>query len=139
MGHRKIKGSASSMPTGLFIGSVISLLVTLVGAAVTAFLVVKERIGENGIGYASMLILFLSTTLGALGAYNKIKKQRLKICLLSGGIYYLLLMAITALFFGGRYQAMGVTGLIILVGSICVAFLPSKNRDKIRIRKHAYR
>ena len=35
-------------------------------------------------------------------------------CLAAGGGYYLCLLAITALFFGGQYQGVGVTALMVL-------------------------
>lgn len=136
---RRIKGTATAIPTGLAIGGLISLIVTLAGAAATAYLVLNQRIGENGIGYASMIILFLGAVMGAWGAFSSIKKQRLQVCLLSAAVYYLLLLAITALFFGGQYQGMGVTAIVILIGALAVALFPSKENTKFRFKKHAYR
>lgn len=137
--HHKTKGTARSIPTGLLIGGVISLLVTLAGAAITAYLVLKQRIVDGGIGYASMIILIISAAFGAWGAYNAIKKQRLQICLMSAAVYYLLLLAITALFFGGQYQGMGVTALVIVLGALSVAFFPSGKGGKFYLKNHKYR
>jgi hypothetical protein len=38
--------------------------------------------------------------------------------LISGGIYYLMLLAMTILFFGGHFRGMGVTALMVACGSI---------------------
>lgn len=137
--NRKIKGTATGIPAGLAIGALISLIITMAGAAVTAYLVLKERVGENGIGYASMIVLFIGSTMGAWGAYSSIRKQRLQVCLMSAGVYYLILLAITALFFGGQYQGMGVTALVVLVGTLAVAFFPGKGGAKMKLKKRAYR
>lgn len=137
--NHKVKGTATAVPIGLAVGGVISLIITLAGSAAIAHLVLKERLGEGGIGYASMVILLLSAVMGAWGAFSCIKKQRLQICLLSAAVYYLLLLGITALFFGGQYQGMGVTAAVILAGVMIVALFPTKGSAKFKLKKRAYR
>lgn len=137
--NRKMKGTATAMPMGLAIGGLISLIITMAGAAATANLISNQRIGENGIGYASMIILLVSAAMGAWGAFGCIKKQRLQVCLMSAAVYYLTLLTITALFFGGQYRGMGVTALVILIGALAVALFPSKGNTKIKFKKQAYR
>ena len=132
-------GTATAMPVGLAIGGLISLIVTFAGAAATAYLVFNQRIEANGIGYASMIILFLGAVMGAWGAFSCIKKQRLQVSLMSAAVYYLILLAITALFFGGQYQGMGVTAIVILIGALTVALFPAKGTAKFRFKKRAYR
>ena len=65
----------------------------------------------------------------------------MQMCLLTGVCYYLALLAMTALFFGGQYSALGVTALAVLAGSGGAALLSiltekSKNNHG---RKMAYR
>lgn len=140
MGHqRKTKGTATAIPTGLAFGGLISLIVTVAGAAATAHLLMNQRIGENGIGYASMIILFVASLLGAWGAFGCIKKQRLQICVMAAAVYYLLLLAITALFFGGQYQGMGVTAVVIVIGALTVALFPTGGSTKLKFKKSTYR
>ena len=55
---------------------------------------------------------------GAWVAWKKIKRLRLQVCLISGGIYYLMLLGMTILFFGGQFCGMGVTALMVACGSI---------------------
>ena len=52
----------------------------------------------------------------------------LAVCLLAGGIYWLTLLAITALFFGGQYHGIAATGATILAGcgTICLLGIRSK-------------
>lgn len=139
--HQKFKprGKATAIPVGLAIGGVISLIITLVGSAATAYLVLNQQIGENSVGYASIVILLLGSSMGAWGAYTCIKRQRLQICLLSVAVYYLSLLAITALFFGGRYQGMGVTAIVIFIGGAIVALFPTKGKANFKFKKRAYR
>lgn len=128
-----------TIPFGLAIGGLVSLLVTVAGAAILALVVLNETIGENGVGYGSAAVLMLAAITGAWSALAAVKKNRLQVCLLSGGVYYLLLLGTTALFFGGQYRGMGVTAVVILAGALIVAFFPGKERGKFKVRKRGYR
>lgn len=139
--NQKVTGTASSMAGGLAFGGFISLAVTITGAILCGFLVSGEMIPESGIGYGSMVILLGASVLGAAAAAGKIKHRRLFVCGMSGVIYYGTLLAITALFFGGQYQGMGVTALVVLAGCGIVILLGMKQgrrgvrrRNKIRHR-----
>ena len=139
MYRNKISGRALSIPLGIAIALFISLVLTLGGAATAAALVSSERIGEGAIGYAAMLTLAVATLIGAWMAVVLIKRLRLQIAMLFGGCYYLLLLATTALLFGGQYQGMGVTAIIVLAASALVAFLPMSNAKTWKKKKSAYR
>ncbi len=138
-GKKKVTGTAMGIPGGLGLGILVCLLITLMGAALTAWLVTSERIGEGTTGYAAMVILALSSAVGSLVAVHFVKRLRLQVCMLTGGLYYLTLLAMTALLFGGQYQGMGISAIIILAGCAIVAFLPSKNGRVGLKRKKAYR
>ena len=138
-GKKKVSGTAMSIPAGLGIGLLVSLVITVAGAAITAWLIASEKIGEGSTGYGVMVILALGAGLGALSAVYLIKRLRLQVCMLTGVCYYLSLLAMTALFFGGQYQGMGISAIVIL--SICalIAFLPTKNGQVRGKRKKLYR
>lgn len=137
--NKKVTGRAFAIPVGLGIGALISLLVTLAGAAFLSYLITAELMGEGTIGFASMIIMGIATVVGALGAVGLVKRLRLQVCMMTGGCYYLLLLAMTALFFGGRYQGMGVSALVILAGCALVAFIPVKSGYSRKRSKMAYR
>lgn len=120
---RKVTGKASSMPGGLAAGALCSLSITLAMAALLAKLVEAKRMAEENIGYGVMVLLLLASFAGALVAFRRIKRQRMLVCLLSGVIYFAILMSMTALFFGGQYEAVGVTALLVLGGSAVAALL----------------
>ena len=136
---RKVTGAAMGIPVGLGLGAAASLLITFAGAALTAWLIVSEKIGEGTAGYAIMVILALASAAGSFVAVHLVKRLRLQVCMLTGGIYYLTLLAMTALLFGGQYQGMGVSAIIILGGCALIAFLPTKNNGFGMKRKKVYR
>lgn len=114
----KATGRASSLPGGLAWGAAVSLGLTLMGSALVAFLVDRGTMGVDGIGYGALVILVISSLGGAWVAWKKIKRLRLQVCLISGGIYYFMLLGMTILFFGGQFCGMGVTALMVACGSI---------------------
>ena len=123
------------IPIGLGIGLAISIVTTLLGTAIGAWLISSEKIGEGSTGYITVLILLLSSILGAWFAIQTIKQNRLLFCLSSGGIYFLTLLAITALFFGGMYSGVGESALVISAGAFSVALLGLREQKRTKKRK----
>lgn len=119
----KTTGRTMSMPEGLAVGGGISLGITLAGTALLAILVDKQIMEMERVGYGILVMLLLGAFLGAMAAYSKIRRRRMLVCLASGAVYMGLLLAITALFFGGQYTGVGTTALVILAGSVTAALL----------------
>lgn len=119
--NQKVTGKATSIPGGIGIAATVSMLITLLTCCILAWLVVTERVGENAIGYCAMMILLVSSFVGAVIAAVKIKHRKMMVCVLSGCAYFLCLLACTALFFGGQYHGVGVSALLILAGSVAAA------------------
>lgn len=115
-----------SMGAGMALGCGISMAITLILSATTAYLAEMGRIPINGIGYCAMIILFLSTIAGAIIAQKKIQRLRLQVCLSLGGLYYLLLVCTTLLLFGGNFTGMGATALVIVCGSLLSALATNR-------------
>ncbi|MBR5126296.1 MAG: TIGR04086 family membrane protein [Oscillospiraceae bacterium] len=116
--NAKPSGLAITIPGGLAVGGAASLGVTLAGSALLAKLVDLEQISWNRIGYGVMAVVILSAWVGAATAAGKIKRRRLLCCCLAGCVYYGILVAITALFFGGNYSGAGETALLVICGSM---------------------
>lgn len=137
--NQKPTGRAVSVPAGLATGAAFALVWTIAGAMLIAKLVDSEVMKQESIGYGAMVILVSASFSGAMLSYGRIKRQRVQMCLISGGIYFLLLAAMTSLFFGGQFSGAGVTVILVLAGS-AAAILPglhsgggkSKRRYKIR-------
>lgn len=139
--NQKVTGTASSMPVGLLWGAAGSMIVTAAGAALFAYLILHEMLAESSIGYAAMVVILISALLGALLSVSKIKRRRSLVCALSGLIYFGILLSMTALLFGGQYQGMGVTALLVLAGSgtALLLGLRQKNPGKASKRKIRHR
>jgi putative membrane protein (TIGR04086 family) len=135
----KMSGKTIGIPAGIAIGTLISLVISIAGAAVSAWLVSSEKIGEGGTMYAAMIIVALAAAMGAWFSTSMIKRLRLQMCMLSGTCYFLALLAMTALFFEGQYQGIGTIAVVILCGCAVIAFLPTKNGQFKRKRKKGYR
>ena len=139
--NQKVSGRSKPMAVGLAIGTVISLIVTLLGACIIANLVLSGKMVAETIGYGAMLIVLFASALGAWISAGLIKRRWMVVCLGTGGSYYLVLLAITALFFGGQYQGLGVTVLLVLGGCGAVGLLGlrgEKTRSK-KVRKYQFR
>lgn len=121
--NQRVTGRATSMPAGIGVGLLASIFLTVAGSAIVSLLISRETIQENGIGYGAILILLLSSSVGALAAWRCIRHQRVIVCMIHGLCYYLVLLGFTALFFGGQYQGMGVTALVILAGCGTIGLL----------------
>jgi putative membrane protein (TIGR04086 family) len=129
--YQKATGRAMSMPAGILLGMTISLVITLIGAFVLGWLINQEALEINSVGYGAMVILLAASFLGALTAKVRIKHRYLVVCLLTGVGYYLVLLGITAMFFGGQYQGMGVTLALVLAGSGAAGLLSIKKKKSI--------
>lgn len=132
--NRKPTGTASTIPSGLAAGALIAAALTIFGSLLTAKLIDQEIIAWKSCGYAVLMILLVSSWAGATVSSERIKRQRLLMCLASGGIYLTLLLIATALFFGGQYSGVGETALLIFCGSMLSSLLGLRGK-KGRIRR----
>ena len=133
--NHKVTGTAVSMPMGIGIGCGISMLLTVLGAGIAAKMIADEVLRETAIGYSAMTIVLIASSIGSLLAIRKVKRRKLQVSMLVGAVYFVSLMAMTALLFGGQYQGMGVTALLVDAGSGAVALLGSRERKPAKFRK----
>ena len=133
--NRKVTGTALTMPMGICLGCGISMILTILGAGLVAKLISIEMIPETSIGYGAMMIILVASICGALIAVHKVKKRMLQVSGAVGMAYFASLLAITAIFFGGQYQGMGVTALLILSGCGVVVLMEGRDKKAIKFRK----
>ena len=137
--NQKVTGTAVPIPVGLALGAVVSLGITGMLSAISAWLILTGRLAENAVGYCAMVILLVSAAAGTATAIGRIKRLRLQMGLAAGGIYYGCLLAAAALFFGGIYDGMGVTALMVLCGSGLVILLGPGGQNRAGCRKRKKR
>lgn len=137
--NRKPSGLAMSIPGALTLSGILGLVLTLSSSAVLAKLVDIQKMQEQNIGYGIIGMLLCVSFLCAVFAAERVKHQRLLVCLLSGVVYWCLLLSITALFFGGQYGAVGETGLLILCGSAIAALLGMRRGTRRKWKRKTVR
>ena len=128
--NRISTGRALSMPTGLATGLSIGLATTVILSALLAKLVSTEKVEWGSVGYGIMIILLITSVIDSKATCFMIKRRKPIGCLLAGLLYWLSLIMITALFFGGQYDGMGVTGVVVFCGSAIVCLLESKGEKR---------
>lgn len=134
--NRKASGRAVSLPAGIGIGTAGALSWTLVTAGLLAKLIEGETLPESAVGYGALVVLLSASFLGAILAFRKVKSKRLQVSLLTAAAYYLCLMAVTAMFFGGQYTGMGVTALVVFGGSGAAVLLGMGNGNNRKGRRY---
>jgi putative membrane protein (TIGR04086 family) len=125
--NKKVFGKAGSMPLGLAAGTAVGLLVTIAFAVVMAQLVLGGKLKEGAMGYGAMIAIPVSAAIGALVSVAIIKRRRMQVCLITGAAYLLSLIGINILFFGGQFQGLVVTVLLILLGTGGIGALGLRN------------
>lgn len=132
----KHTGKAWSIPGGMMISALISIITTFIFSVIIATFLYSEKITWEQAGYWIMGVLFTASFLGGKCAYAAIKRQRMIVSLMSGLLYWGILLCITALFFGGQFEAVGETAAIIGAGAGTAALvfgrIPTKQRKKAR-------
>ncbi len=118
-------------------GALCALALTILFSAFLAMLIEKGRVKEQNIGYGVMILLFLSSCIAAVVSARKIKHQYLLVCASSGAIYMGILLSITALFYGGQYEAVWETALVVFAGSLAAVLL-STGGSPFRRKKIGY-
>lgn len=138
--NKKVTGTSKSIPVGICIGTAVALMTTVIGTLISAWLISKEKIGEESIGYCAMIILLISSMLGSYTAQEAVKHKRVIMCAAAAAGYYVSLLAITAMFFGGQYQGMGVTALVVAAGTgvIILSKLAGGESGRRKIKKYSY-
>ncbi len=106
-----------AMGWAIALGALAGYLLSIAGSAVLAWLVARGTVAQTSIGYGSMVILVLCAAAAPWLAGRLFGRKKLIVTGLTGLGYYLCLLATTAMLFGGEYQGMGVTAVMVLLGA----------------------
>lgn len=131
-------GRAMSIPAGLALGAAVSMAITIGISFIGAQLIINEVMSHDNIGYCSLAALLFGAMFGGITSSGKIKRRKLLMCFISGGIYILILLSVTALFFGGQLQGVLVTVITITCGTISAVLIQGRGakQNKVRRRKN---
>lgn len=123
----------------LGIGMITSMIITLLLTAIGASMVAAGKLPETASGYIAMMVLFLGALGGAAAGGGKAKGKRLYACMVIALGYYVTLLAMTALFFGGQYKGAAVTALLILSGAFVASLHGQRRGEGRRLHKSKIR
>lgn len=119
---------AKSVPAALMISASVSIILTLLLSAFIAYGLNTEYISWEQAGYWIMGMLLITSFIGCKYTISALKRQKIVVSALSGILYWGILLLITALFFGGDYDAEWVTAGVIMAGSGCAVLLTKTSR-----------
>lgn len=115
--NRKPTGTGKSMPAGLVMGWMVSMVITIVACGVITWLILSGKAGWKVMGYGAIAILFAASYVGAAVSCRMIMHRKLLVCILSGVIFLFSLTTITALLFGGQLDSIWITALLTAGGT----------------------
>lgn len=125
----------------LVMGAAVCIMMTLILTAVSAAVISAGMLPETTTEYVAMIILLSGSLAGAIAGAGKKTEKRLYVCLTIAALFFVILLAMTAAFFGGQYRGIGVSVLMLLVGAFAGAMVGqgkgrsgNLRRSKIRRR-----
>lgn len=126
MAVSKTTGRAKSMPIGIGIGVVTGMAIILVLLAILSKLVLLNILREENTGYGIMASLIVSPFIGATVAMKLVKRRKMLVAFATGAGMFCIMIALTALLFGGMYDGVPVTTALFASGSLLAALLQMK-------------
>lgn len=134
--NRKPTGTAKSMPVGLALGWIASMVITGVACGAITWLILSGKAGWGIMGYGSIGILLTASYVGATVSCKMIMHRKLLACILSGTIYLLSLLVLVAMMFGGQLNGFWATALLVVGGTATAALVHcAEKKDNGRRRK----
>lgn len=131
---RRTRANSISMVQAVASGLGWSVGVTLLLAALSAWMISREKIAMESMGYVSAGALILAGGGGAWLAAKLTGRKRMQVCILTAAAYLVVLVAIGVLCFDANGTGFGMTALAVL-GSGCAAGLAGSGKRKTHSRK----
>ena len=121
------------------IGGCVSLALCFMIAGIFAWLIACGHLDQTASGYASLLVVMLSSFIGGCVGVIRSDRKPVVAILLSVCVYMMSLLLITAFAFGGTYKGVWVGFLVLAAGNVASLLIhPNKKRKKGE-RRRLYR
>lgn len=133
---KKQTGRAPSLVNAVLKGTGIAVGWTALCAMAIAKMVDSEVISLEAVGYGSMVTHLSAVYLGAMAAYKSAGHMADTAAGLTGGSYYLILLLVNALFFGGQFTGLGITLALVGLASGAVILTTGKGRSRQGRRRY---
>ena len=129
---KKITGHAPPIWKTVTAGLMLGVGWTLLCAVVLTELVNREVLAIEDIGYGSMAAILSGVFAGASLAGRRAGNMVVPAAVLSGVAYFVCLLLVNVLFFGGCYTGVGVTLILVLLATGAAVLASGKGRGKSR-------
>lgn len=129
-------GRAPSIGKGVMKGLGRATAWTLMASMATAWMVDREIMKLEHTGYAAMAILLVCGLFLGKQAAPVTAKERLIGAAAGTGLYYLCLLLVNWLFFGGVTKGLWIMLLILLMGTALGSIQPRRGRGGVPTRRY---
>ena len=129
-------GRSPSVGKAILSGTSTGAATSFLGAAVLAKLLDMEVMKMENVGYGILMIHLLAVFLGVKATLRRAGKAGTWAAAATGASYFLLLLAVNALFFQGEFTGMGVTLLLIAAATAGAVLTEGKHSGKRGRRRH---
>ena len=114
---KKITGRAPALWKTVAAGLILGAAWTLSCAIVIAELVNREMLALEDVGYGSMAAILSAVFAGASLAGKRAGHMVVPAAVCAGAAYFLCLLLVNVLFFGGCYTGVGVTLILVILAT----------------------
>lgn len=129
-------GRAPSLGNGLMKGLGRAAAWTLMASMATAWMVGREILKVEHTGYAAIVILLVCGILLGKRSAQATSKERLIGAGVGTGLYFLCLLVVNWLFFGGKAENLWVTLLVLLAGATLGSIQLRQGRGGVPTRRY---
>lgn len=123
MSKFSVKNNLTSIPLAVVIGTLISLVVTILGMIFCTAMINGGNITENTMSIMCPIIWATASFAGAVSSALIAGRQYLITCGLPAVCYFIVLFAVSAMFLDGRYETIGWGILCTSVAALLAIFL----------------
>lgn len=125
---KKITGRSPSLVKSAAAGVLLGALWTVICAMILAKLIDSGVMPMEKVGYGSMAAVLSAVFAGASMAGRKAGHMVAQAAAISGAAYFLCLLLVNAMFFGGSYSGMAVTLILVVLATGLAVLAAGKGR-----------
>lgn len=114
---KRLAGTAMSMPGGIAMGVCFSVVISIAGALIMTAMISNQSMPFESVGMGCVVLIAAAALSGAYLATLLVKRRNLLVCGITGLAYFLILLSVSAMFFGGTYSGVGMGALMVLLGA----------------------
>ena len=133
---KKITGRAPSLGKSVAAGVLLGTAWTVLCAVILAKLIDSGVMPMEKVGYGSMAAVLSAVFAGASLAGRKAGHMVVQAAAISGVAYFLCLLLVNALFFGGSYTGMAVTFVLIALATAAAILATGKGSGRYRRKRY---